>query len=174
MRTATARALGSLGGTVTMGSRANEARNVVRSLLASLGDRETAVRIEAANALAMIVWSDSAGTMDLLPVHAALMELLDAEVPEVRGAAIRAIGLVGPKISTDPPAVLIGAMEDESAQNRSDAIDALTSFTRVASIGPCRRCSGPRKAPARSFTNLTCGSWTESGHPSSRRRPSPP
>ena len=34
--------------------------------------------------LAMIVWSDSAGMMDLKPVNAALMELLDAEVPEVR------------------------------------------------------------------------------------------
>ncbi|MFI5460104.1 MAG: HEAT repeat domain-containing protein [Isosphaerales bacterium] len=130
VRAAAADALGLLGGNaVKTDSSGNKVRAAVSALLASLDDPETAVRIAAADALGQIAGSDPAGVIDLKPPHAAFMEMLGDRDDQVRGAAIRALGVVGPRISDDPPPALIAALEDESAGNRAAAVDALVNFT---------------------------------------------
>jgi len=131
VRVAAANALGVLGGnTFKIGSGGNEARAAVSVLLESLNDRETAVRIAAADALSLIVGCDPVGGIDLKPPHAAFMVMLGDRDPDIRGAALRALGVVGPKVSLDPPPALIAALEDESVDNRAAAVDALANFTR--------------------------------------------
>jgi len=130
VRAAAADALGLLGGNaVKTGSGGNEARAAVSVLLTSLDDPETAVEVAAADALGQIAGSDPAGVIDLKPLHAAFMEMLGDRDDQVRRAAIRALGVVGPRVSDDPPPALIAALEDDSAGNRAAAVDALVKFT---------------------------------------------
>ena len=172
VRAAAAKALGTLGGAaVKIGSSGYEARAAVSSLTESLKDREAASRIEAATALGTIAGCDPGRVIDLKPLYSALMELLGDGNAEVRAAAIRAS-------ASSVQGFWSNRRQSSSRRWRMNLprAERPPSTPRrallVGSISRCRGCSAPWKGPGRRTGSLMCSSWTESGRPNSRVRPS--
>ncbi len=102
-----------------------------KALSNSLRDGEPVVRIASASALGTLASAKrSAGRPPLDPglALAALAGLLGDRDAGVRSAALRALDLVGPEAGVAPPATLVAALDDPSADNRAAAATAITSF----------------------------------------------
>jgi HEAT repeat protein len=131
VRVAAAEALSMFGSeAVKSGADDHQVRAAVAALCESLSDRQPEVRSAAANAVGMIARCDRAQVLDLGPAAATLVAMLDDRNTEVHRAVVGAIGFVGPGALIDPPSAIVAALDDESAQQRSDAVDALVNFTR--------------------------------------------
>jgi HEAT repeat protein len=111
VRAASAAALGFIGlRSPAEGTRANG------GLLAALGDLDSAVRTEAAEALGRIAGAHPEPSQRRAPVDALLESFRDDQV-QVRSAAARALGMIGP----DAVAGLVRALKHEEMQVRSAA-----------------------------------------------------
>jgi HEAT repeat protein len=129
VRIEAAKALGMFGSeAMKNGVDDHQVRAAVAALCGSLQDRQPEVRSAAANALAEIVRCDRAEVLDLGPAAAKLVAMLNDRNAEVHRAVVGAIGFIGPRVLVDPPLAIVAALDDESAQKRSDAVDALANF----------------------------------------------
>jgi HEAT repeat protein len=152
VRRAAAQAIGNVGSaTVKSGTESEAVHAAVQGLLTALKDPDPSVRIAATSALRVLAGMSSgassrgSGTgaaaksaaagptpsvIDPAAVNAALLELLADKDPEVRQAALVAVGSIASDLSGEPPKGLFAAMNDESAANRAVAINTLSGFRR--------------------------------------------
>jgi HEAT repeat protein len=132
VRAAAADALGAISAKAAKsGSHDNDLRAAATALLRTLKDQRPAVRTAAANALGAFAGPRrAAGWLDLKAVVAALAEGLGDRDAQVRGAILRAIGSAAFNAAVGPPAEVVAALEDESADNGKEAGNALARFTR--------------------------------------------
>ena len=115
---------------VSTGSGGDAVRDAITGLIGSLKDPDPATRIAAIFILSDIASTKGAsGAIDLEEVVAAFGARLDDREEEVRLAALYALGRCGPLVSADPPAAIVGALDDRSARNRAAAVSALASFS---------------------------------------------
>jgi hypothetical protein len=107
-------ALGAIGSeAIRSGSAGDAVRGAVAGLIATMKDREPAVRLAATGALAPIIMSKgSENVIDFPAVIPALAAMLGDGDDEVRRAALFALMHCGPRSSADPPAPLAAALED--------------------------------------------------------------
>ena len=75
-------------------------------------------------------WYGAPSAVDLARVEDALIAAAADPQDIVRLAAVRGLGVIGPKVGDDPPAVLPSALEDESVKVRAAAAEALARFPR--------------------------------------------
>jgi HEAT repeat protein len=124
----------------------------VRGLVGALKDPDPSVQIGAAGSLRILAGvtpgnagrrggrgggSAPAKTAESIPsvvdkaaVVTALLDLLADQNPDVRQAAIFALGPVAPSVLGEPPQALLRALEDESGTNRATAVGTLAAFQR--------------------------------------------
>jgi HEAT repeat protein len=65
---------------------------------------------------------------DRAPIVEALRSTAADPEPAVRTSAVRALGMVAPKVAPEPPSLLIRALEDDAEPVRAAAVIALTCF----------------------------------------------
>jgi HEAT repeat protein len=104
----------------------------VAALLRRMNDPQAAVRAAASQAVWMIVmlWQGSPRIIDLDEIAAAQGEAAGDPDVEVRLAGVRGLGVVGQRLSEDPPPGLVAALEDESEAVRDAAAQGLAPFQR--------------------------------------------
>jgi HEAT repeat protein len=119
-------------GAETNDSDSEQVHDAIAALLGRMGDPEPVVRARMSQALWMIVmtWRGTSLSSELEAIAAAMdTAALDGEI-EVRLAAVRGLGVVGQRLSEDPPRRLVAAMEDESEAVRGAAAQALIMYQR--------------------------------------------
>jgi HEAT repeat protein len=163
-----------------------EVRRAVADLLEILSDRVVEVRTSGIGALTMIavVWQGPDGVVDRPGIRDALLGAAADPDAAVRIAAVRGLGVIGPKLADDPPPALLTALEDDTDGVRMAAAEALAGFrkglsrslpARILSFEKARRGRerGPTSAPA-GGTDPTLtpddGAWWSSGPGSSKAR----
>jgi len=112
------------------GAADTEVKRAVVSLSECLRDPGSDVRAAGLRALWMIAspWDGSVPAIDAERVEAALIEAATDPEAVVRISALSGLGMIGPSVSEDPPALLTRALEDDSDKVRSAAAEALVRF----------------------------------------------
>lgn len=104
----------------------------VATLMGRLDDPQPMVRRRAVQALWTIVlmWQGTPGVLELDRMVAAMSRMAGDRDPEIRSVAVRGLGVVGRRISDDPPPRLVASLDDESESIRTAAARALSTYHR--------------------------------------------
>lgn len=114
------------------GPRKEHANDAIRILVGGVTDPNVAARAAATQCVWMVAVVSQIPDRELPldRVVAALTGRLDDPEASVRLAALQGIGVVGPKVSEDPPPELISALYQSTEENRNVAGLALSGYTR--------------------------------------------
>jgi HEAT repeat protein len=119
-------------GVTGSGSDPGQVGEALTALMARLKDRDAGVRARAAQALwtIVLIWQGSPRVVELDVLAAAMNETADDPDPQVRSSAMRGLGLIGHRLSDDPPPRLVAALEDESEAVRAATAQTIAMFRR--------------------------------------------
>jgi HEAT repeat protein len=114
------------------GAGEHDARRAVAALFDSLEDSNAVVRASVLQAIWMIaiVGERPVVVIDRAEVRAALVAAAADPDSNVRLAAVRGLGAIGPKLGDNPPPELIAALADASEKVRTAAAESLAWFPK--------------------------------------------
>ena len=118
------------------GSDPEQVHGAVAALMGRLEDPDAGVRTRATQALWMIalLWQGSPRIIDLDAIAEAVLRAADDRGAEVRVEAVRGLGVIGHRLSADPPPRLVAALEDPADEVRTAAAQGLGQFFRRALV----------------------------------------
>jgi HEAT repeat protein len=104
----------------------------ITALMALLKDTDPAVRTRSTQALwtIVLIWQGAPRVVELDVIGAAMNQTADDRDPQVRSAAMHGLGLIGYRLSDDPPSRLVAGLEDESEAVRTATAHSLVMFRR--------------------------------------------
>jgi HEAT repeat protein len=110
----------------------NHVSAAISTLFGRLGDPDVTVRAEAAQAAWMVVTVAGAppSKAEAEPIVLALIDRLGDADASVRLAAIRGLHTLGQRVSDEPPAGLLAAMDDEAETDRLAAAMAVAAYRK--------------------------------------------
>ena len=114
------------------GSCPEEVGVAVMALMGLLPDSQPAIRARTVQALWLVVliWQGTPRAIAVERVVAAMVDRAEEDDPEIRSAAVRGLGVVGHRLSDDPPARLVAALDDTSEAVRTAAAQGVATYRR--------------------------------------------
>ncbi len=140
-------------GTGVGGAYPQQVGDAVKILLGRTKDTQAVVRASAGQALWMIVllWQGAARLIDLGVIADVQDEAARDPDAGVRLSGVRGLGVIGQRLSDDPPPRLVAALEDPSEVVRAAAAQSLALFPRglIRLLPALREIDGecPRRVP---------------------------